>query len=153
MASKRLNEALAQIVAAGPPAEAAGKVAALLTTEARDASLMAFVPLLGSWRVLQSTEFSALEKRVLVWLSAALTGMLVAGIFLYAPTTSSTEILRDRIHSEVWHSIGSSRTSVPSTEGRRTPRSFVTPWTRRTYPSSTPGAGRIFITVVSDQAT
>jgi hypothetical protein len=91
---------LAAAVAAGPPAEASGRVAELLTTDARDASLMAFVPLLGSWRVLQSTQFSALEKRVLVWLSAALSGMLVAGIFLYVPTTSSTAIVRDRVHSD-----------------------------------------------------
>jgi len=98
--SKRLNEALERAVAAGPPAEASGKVAELLKTETRAASLMAFVPVLGSWRVLQSTELSVFEKRVLVWLSAALTGMLVAGIFVYAPTTSSTAILRDRVRSE-----------------------------------------------------
>jgi hypothetical protein len=98
--SKRLNEALAQAVAAGPPAAASGKVAELLTTEVRDASLMAFVPLLGSWLVLQSTEFTPLEKRLLVWLSAALTGMLVAGIVLYAPTTTNATILRERIRSE-----------------------------------------------------
>jgi len=98
--SKRLNEALERAVAAGPPAEAKEKVAELLTTEEREASLMAFVPVLGPWRVLQSTAYSQGEKRLLVWLSAALTGMLVAGIVLYASTASETTTLRERIRLE-----------------------------------------------------
>jgi hypothetical protein len=98
--SKRLNEALARAVAAGPPAEAAERVAELLTTEEREASLMAFVPVLGPWRVLQSTQYNQSEKRLLVWLSAALTGMLVAGMILYVPTSSETVTLRERIHIE-----------------------------------------------------
>ena len=98
--SARLNEALARVVATGPPSEAADKVAELLSTEKRMTTLTALVPVIGPWRLLQSTAHTAQEKRRLTWTSAALTGALVAAFAVSVPTSSEVATLRQRVESD-----------------------------------------------------
>jgi hypothetical protein len=98
--SARLSEALARVVATGTPAEAMGKVAELLEAEKRATSLVAFVPVIGPWRLLQSTAHSAREQRLLISLSAALTGALAAALVMLVPVTSEVATLHERVQSD-----------------------------------------------------
>ena len=98
--SVRLNEALARVVATGEPAEAADKVAELLRAERRATSLIAFVPVIGPWRLLQSTAHGPQQKHLLISLSAALTGALVAIFVALVPVTSEVATLRERVQSD-----------------------------------------------------
>src|SRR5262249_9350538 len=98
--SARLNEALARVMATGAPSEAADRVAELLSTEKRMTTLSALVPVIGPWRLLQSTEHTAQEKRRLTGMSAALTGALVAAFVASVTTTSEVATIRQRVESD-----------------------------------------------------
>lgn len=99
--SARLTDALAQLVTIGPPSEAAGQVAELQAADKRSISLMALIPVFGPRRLLESTTHGTREKHLLLGLSAALTGLLVAAMVMaLAPGTPAPVVLRQRVQTE-----------------------------------------------------
>ncbi len=76
-------------------------------------TLTALVPVMGPWRLLQSTRHNRREKRRLTWMSAALTGALVAAVILYLTTSRRSQRFASALKVKREGSTESSKASAP----------------------------------------
>jgi hypothetical protein len=80
-----LNDALAELMN-GPGLQTPAAVSELLATDKRIAGFLAFIPFVGPWLVQRSDLHTEREKRILTWISIALTAAILGGALSMIPT-------------------------------------------------------------------
>jgi hypothetical protein len=96
-----VNDALAELID-GPGFETPGIVSELLAAHKRVAGFMALIPFAGPWLVQRSDAHTEREKRILTWISIALTAAVVGGLVSMIPTDAQRRTrLQDRMQAQM----------------------------------------------------
>ncbi len=100
--SARVRKVLAELVSGGPPSEGFKMLVALVASEKRRDSLLAFVPLVGLWVIERSKYHSLREKRALRVLSLGLSLVMLAVVSASMPSDADRLVsLRERMQREM----------------------------------------------------
>jgi hypothetical protein len=100
--SVRFRKVLAELVSIGPPSEGLRMLAALVASEKRRDSLLAFVPLVGLWVIERSKYHSLREKKALRVLSLGLSLVVLTVASASIPSDADRLAgLRERMQREM----------------------------------------------------
>ena len=97
----RTQAALLELIAQGPSNETPRMVGELVDADKRMTSLVAFVPLVGPWLIQRSEAHTPKEKRLLSWISIALTSLVALGLAFMIPSSRTDPTrLQQRFESD-----------------------------------------------------